>query len=74
MAARGFLAPGDIDYFFALSSPPLSLEVGALEVGPLKTSQGPGERCKLPSGVLGEAPAANDFYTFRGPRNVTDDI
>jgi len=35
-----------------LPSPPL-----LLEVGPLSTARGPGERCKLPNLVWGEAQA-----------------
>jgi len=44
VAARGFLAPGGIDYFEAASpvpSPPSSpLRSGALKIGPIKPSQG----------------------------------
>jgi len=38
-----------------------SLPPSPLEVGPLKPARGSGERCKLPSGVWGGAPAENEF-------------
>ena len=65
---RGFLAPGGIDHFGApllslfISYSPL--EVGPLEVGPLNPASRSEKRCKLPSGVWGEAPAANYFGAF----------
>jgi len=59
MAAPGFqgLAPST-----AISS--LSLEVRALDVGPLNPGKRSGEHCKLPSGVWGEVPTANNFDAF----------
>ena len=33
-------------------------------------ARGSGERCKLPSGVRGEAPVANAFYGMKNVRNV----
>jgi len=35
-----------------------------LEVGPLYPARGSGERCKLPSGVWGGAPAEIEFGAF----------
>ena len=75
VAALGFLAPGGIDHFGA---PPLSLpfplEIAAIKYAPLNLARGLGKRCKLPSGVWDEAPAANDFGEFWGPRNAIKGI
>ena len=46
------------------SSPTLPLLSLPLEVGPLNTAKGSGERCKLPSGVWGRAPAEMEFCAF----------
>jgi len=48
-----------------LLSPSLSLPSPPLEIGPLKIQlRGLGERCKLPSGVWGGAPAEIEFGAF----------
>ena len=44
------------------SSPLLPLP--ALEVGPLNTARGTGERCKLPQQGLGRSPVEIEFCTF----------
>jgi len=44
--------------------PVLPLPSFPLEVGPLNPSMGLGERCKLPSGVWGGAPAEIEFGEF----------
>ena len=46
-----------------LSSLSSSLSL-SLEVGPLNTARGSGERCMLPSGVCGRAPAEIEFCAF----------
>jgi len=58
----------------SLPSPPLFSSPLPLEVGLLNPARGLGERCKLPSGVWGEAPAANDFGAFSGWRNAAGGI
>jgi len=49
-----------------LPSPPspLPLPSAPLEVGPLNPARGSVERCKLPSGVWGGAPAEIEFGAF----------
>ena len=50
---------------FTLRSLPLPfLPFVPLEVGPINPARGSGERCKLPSGVWGRAPAEVKFGAF----------
>jgi len=44
-----------------LSSPASLFSSPLLEMGPLNLARGPGESCKLPSGVWGGAPAENEL-------------
>jgi len=68
---KSFWLPGHESFWrLPLLSPPLPspsflLEVKVLKVGPLKpTYKEDWKRCKLPSGVWGESPTANDFGAF----------
>jgi len=51
-------------FFFLPRASPFFLRPSPLEVGPLNTARGSGERCKLPSGVWGEAPADKRFGAY----------
>ena len=51
----------------SFASPPFPLP---LEVDPLNTAKGSGERCKLAGGVWGEAPAQIESGAF-SPENLT---
>ena len=54
-----------------VSHPPPSTSLPfPLEVGPLNLDRGLGERCKLPSGVWGGAPAKNAFVGHFEPRKT----
>jgi len=55
-------------------SPPLPSPLLRLEVGPLIQIGGLGSAISSPSGVWGEAPAANDFGAFSGWRNAAGGI
>jgi len=70
VAARGFLVPGDVDYFGASPNLPFLCvfllspsQVGPLQVGPLNPAS-LWSAVSSPNGVWSEAPAANDFGAF----------